>query len=264
MPDCASIDPLITPYVDGDIGASERQLVDQHVRACPPCHSRMAAERAVHELMRNRRAELAGETASSALRERCAALKCLSATVSGGGPSATWRTKLAPLVPLALAASVIVVVGAASVYVLTGRSSELLAAELTADHVKCFGVSPSLKPVSDPASIEREMVSVFNWHLPSAEAAAAAGMELLDARICLYGRGRAAHVMYRHNGQPVSVFMIPGTSRPEAVVDLMGHESSVWSSDGRTFVLVAREPEGQAAAVADFSRMTKAVHVAVH
>ena len=33
MPDCASIDPLITPYVDGDIGAPERRLVDEHVRA---------------------------------------------------------------------------------------------------------------------------------------------------------------------------------------------------------------------------------------
>ena len=68
-------------------------------------------------------------------------------------------------------------------------------------------------------------------------------MELLGARVCLYGRGLAAHLMYRHNGQPVSVFMIPKTSRSEAVVDVMGHEAAIWSTGGRTFVLVAREPE---------------------
>ena len=37
MSDCTSIDPLITPYVDGDISAAERQRVDAHVRGCPPC-----------------------------------------------------------------------------------------------------------------------------------------------------------------------------------------------------------------------------------
>ena len=46
MSDCQSIDPLITPYVDGDIDAAERGRVDDHVRRCPPCHSRVTSERA--------------------------------------------------------------------------------------------------------------------------------------------------------------------------------------------------------------------------
>jgi hypothetical protein len=94
--------------------------------------------------------------------------------------------------------------------------------------------------------------------MPLPEAAQRAGMELLGARVCLYGRGLAAHIMYRHNGQPVSVYMIPKMTRSDAVVDIMGHEAAIWSSGGRTFVLVAREPE------ADVERMTAVIQTALH
>lgn len=262
MPDCTSIDSLITPYIDGDIGASERRLVDDHVRACAPCHSRVAAERAVHELMQTRRAALASDTASAALRDRCAALQRIAFSGPGDAASAkAWRVRLAPL---ALAAGVVMAAGVASVYLLTDRSSQLLAAELTADHVKCFGMSSILHADADPASAERTMATTFGWHMPLADAAAGAGMELLGARVCLYGRGLAAHLMYRHNGQPVSVFMIPKSSRAETVVGVMGHEAAIWSTGGRTFVLVAREPKDQAGAAADLSRMTAVVQAALH
>src|SRR5436190_1432172 len=137
MSECRSIDPFITPYVDGDIGAAERLRVETHVRACPPCHSRVASERAVRELMRVKRAELA------------------------------------------------------------------------ADHVKCFGVMNTLLGTNaDAAMIERAMKEMFGWQMHVPESAGV-GLELVGARPCLYGKGRAAHLMYRHHGQPVSVFMLP-------------------------------------------------------
>jgi anti-sigma factor RsiW len=262
MPDCASIDALVTPYVDGDLGAPERRLVDDHVRACALCHSRLAAERAVCELMRSRRGALAGGAASPGLHERCAAMRTLSAISPSAAVAArAWRERL---MPLAIAAGLLVAAGA-SVYLLTDRSSQLLAAELTADHVKCFGMKSVLRPVADPSEAERKMASTFGWHMPLPDAAAAAGLELLGARVCLYGRGLAAHLMYRHNGQPVSVFMIPEQARAQGtVVDVMGHEAAIWSKDGRTFVLVAREPEQGAAAAADLSHMTAVIQAALH
>ena len=262
MPDCASIDPLVTPYVDGGLEASERRLVDDHVRACAPCHSRVAAERAVHELMRTRRAEIAGDTASAALRQRCAALRRLSGGGAAGAAAAKpWRERLAPL---AMAAGIVLAAGGGSLYVMTQRSSHLLAAELTADHLKCFGMKSVLHVAANPEEAERTMESTFGWHMPLPEAAAQAGIQLLGARVCLYGRGLAAHLMYSHNGQPVSVFMIPEMSRTQAVVDVMGHEAAIWSRDGRTFVLVAREPDNQTEAAADLSRMTAVVQAALH
>ena len=167
MPDCTSIDSLITPYVDGNIGAPERRLVDEHVRRCPPCYSRVSAERAVFELMRTRRDELASVTASPALRDRCEALRRLSsAAAAGAGAAKAWRTRLAPL---AVAAGVVAAAGAASIYLLTERSSSLLAAELTADDVKCFALNGALHTHDDAPTVESSMLSGFGWqmHLPA-------------------------------------------------------------------------------------------------
>jgi anti-sigma factor RsiW len=246
MSDCLRIDPLITPYVDGDIAAGDRRLVDAHVRACPPCHSRVAAERAVRELLHTRRASLSSEAASAALRERCAALR--AAGVDGRHRGAVaWRVRL---MPVAVAATLVLVVAGAFVYVSTGRSTRLLAAELTADHVKCFGVINALLGTSpDRVAIESSMASTFGWQLHMPDGSGASGFELVGARPCLYAKGKMAHLMYRHNGHPMSVFMIPNMTRPDVpgvkneIVDVMGHEAVVWSVGGRTFVLVAREPE---------------------
>jgi anti-sigma factor RsiW len=263
MSDCSSIDPLVTPYIDGNAGAADRQLVDAHVRVCAPCHSRVAAEQAVRDLLHARRASLTAASASAGLRDRCAALGSPSVQGSQHGVTTTigWRVRLAPL---ALAATVVIVVGGAFVYVSTDRSTRVLAAELTADHVKCFGVMNALLGTSaDRVTIERAMASTFGWQMRLPDTTGGPGLELVGARPCLYAKGKVAHLMYRHNGHPVSVFMIPAMARPgvpgtpgikDEVVDVMGHEATVWSSGGRTFVVVAREPEADIAQVVSFVR----------
>jgi anti-sigma factor RsiW len=256
MSDCTSIDLLITPYVDDDIDAAERRRVDEHVRRCPPCHSRVAAERAVRHLMHDRRAEIARQTASPELLARCLALRAVRAA----GPARTWRGRMKPF---AIAAGLVLVVGGAFVFEATERSTRLLAAELTADHVKCFGMNALLGTNADAAAIERAMASTFGWdmHVPESQDA---GLELVGARPCFYGKGKAAHLMYRHHGQPLSVFMLPQFTRPghsesnPEMVDMMGHEAAVWSQGGRTFVLIAKEPEQE------MSRVISVVQSALH
>jgi anti-sigma factor RsiW len=260
MSDCSSIDPLITPYIDDDIGAAERQRVDAHVRVCAPCHSRVAAEQAVRDLMRARRAALLSECASAALRDRCAGLGSANARALHAGASAIGRH--GRTTPLAFAAALMLVVGAAVLYVSTDQSTGVLAAELTVDHVKCFGVMNTLVgTTADRLTIEHAMASTFGWQMHLPDTTLSAGLELVGARPCLYAKGKVAHLMYRHNGHPVSVFMIPGVVRSAAattptikdeVVDVMGHEATVWSSGGRTFVVVAREPEADVAQVVSF------------
>jgi anti-sigma factor RsiW len=250
MSDCTTIETLITPYVDGDIDDPGRLRVDDHVRRCPPCHSRVAAERAVRDLMRVKRAEISGDVASADLRARCLALR--AAKAAGVSGLHIWRARMKPL---AIAAGLIVVAGGAFVYQATDRSTRVLAAELTADHVKCFGVMNTLLGTNpDAAVIERAMASTFGWQMHAADESGA-GLELVGARACLYAKGRAAHLMYRHNGRPLSVFMLPQLQRPgqsgdnAEMVDVFGHEAAVWSQGGRTFVLIAREPEADVAHV---------------
>src|SRR3954454_16829692 len=74
MPNCHLIDPLVTPFIDGQLPDSDRRLVEDHLSAAPPCHSRVPAERAVHELIRARKPTLCAVAAPAAVHRRCAAL----------------------------------------------------------------------------------------------------------------------------------------------------------------------------------------------
>src|SRR5215470_6813796 len=74
MLDCQSVERLATPYVDGELAAFEQEAVDIHLRRCPPCHSRIAAERAVRELIHEQKSALRVECASPMLHRRCADL----------------------------------------------------------------------------------------------------------------------------------------------------------------------------------------------
>jgi anti-sigma factor RsiW len=96
------------------------------------------------------------------------------------------------------------------------------------------------------------MASHFGWtlHLPADPEQA--GLELVGARPCLYGEGRVAHLMYRHHGVPVSIFMLPRSIRPQELLEVMGHEAAVWTVGQRTFVLVAQEPRDEVERMASY------------
>ena len=172
-----------------------------------------------------------------------------AADAAPGFRPARWRARVAPL---ALAASLVLILGGTFVYELTDRSTRVLAAELTADHVKCFGLNAILGTHEEPASVERSMASGFGWRMRLPAQPDGAGLELVGARPCLYSEGRVAHIMYRHRGRPVSVFMLPKKTRAEELIEVMGHEAVVWSAGDRTFVLIANEPRAEVAELASF------------
>ena len=58
--------------------------------------------------------------------------------------------------------------------------------------------------------------------------------------------------MYRHQGRPVSVFMLPDDVRKEEIVEVLGHRAAIWSVGGRTFVLVGSEPHEELERMASF------------
>jgi anti-sigma factor RsiW len=265
MLSCQSIDPLVTPFVDGELSDADRRLVDDHLRACAPCHGRVLAEQTVHTLIRGRAAALKAP-APEPLRARCRDLVAHSDAAALSHPRSapdhaspphaiaprrTWPTRIAPY---ALAASLVLVVGGAFVYQSTNGSIRVLAAELTADHVKCFALNSALGTRQMAAAVESSMASGFDWRMQLPENPASAGLELVGARPCLYGAGKAAHIMYRHEGRPVSLFMLPKTSRAEQLVRVLGHEAAIWCVGNRTFVLVAREPRPEVERMASFVR----------
>ena len=242
--DCSTLETQATPYIDGDIAPEAREAVESHLRVCSPCHARVAAERSVRELIRARRGALTCQCAPAALRVRCA-----GRAIAAGRP-APWRTRVVPFV---LAAGVLLVVGGTFVNQIADRSSRVLIAELAADHLKCLALNGVLRvDHTPPAAVEISMRSSFGWDVQLPQHPERAGLELVAFRPCLYGKGRIAHLMYRSEGRAVSVFMLPKTTRPTEFVDALGYQAAIWSTGGRTFVVMARGPRPEVQRIAAF------------
>lgn len=259
MSSCTSIDPLVTPYVDGEIPSRDRQLVEEHLQVCASCRSRVEAERTVSGLLRTRRAELCADRAPDGLRTRCLSLqrgRPIAHQIVPFVPKSqprSWRDRMPRF---AVAATILLALGGVAAYRATIGATQAIAAELTADHLKCFMMNRVLGTHDTQEEAEAYLRSTFNWQAELPDHPSDADMELVGSRWCLYEHGKVAHVMYKHNGLPVSIFMLPGTSRERSLTRALGHDAVVWADGQRTFVLVAKAPRPEIQKVASFVQHT--------
>lgn len=235
MDDCRRTGERLTPYVDEALPPGERSEVERHLNDCPPCHRSAVRERGGRALVRERAGRLRQAPLPPGLRSRCEALARDHSRVRA---VASWRARL---VPATLIATLVIFSGLALLSVATRRSAALLAAQLTADHVKCFKVfDPGGE--ADARQVEQELESRYGWDMHVPPSSPEHDVRLVTGRRCLYADGTVPHVMYRFAGSaPVSLFRLEGVTRDEADVTTMGHRSRIWSRGGNTYVLVAPE-----------------------
>jgi anti-sigma factor (TIGR02949 family) len=227
MPSCREIDPLVTPYVDGEATADERAVLFAHLSACPPCRERAEAEAAARDALRS---GVWRPCAPEQLRRRCR----LAATPMGRMISTH------SISSLSMVAALVIVGGGVSVYGLTRFSPAVLAAQLTLDHAKCFAIHSSRDPI-DAKSAADQFEHAHGWRLRLPQTPPADGLELVGVRQCFCGEGPAVHVMYRYQGQPLSLYVLHDTIRPPASTEAFGHDAVMWSKDGSTYVLLGTE-----------------------
>jgi hypothetical protein len=202
------------------------------------------AEQSGRRLLRHSASQLLSEPLPPGLRGRCEALARTpheSATgVSRFGP--WWRVQLVPVILTV----VVMIFGASAFFSLaTRRSDALLAAQLTADHSKCFKLFAPPNGVSaDARNIERMISEQYGWNVHVPASSVEDDIQLIGVRKCLYGDGLVPHVMYRVHGQDVSLFVLAGTERKADELVTLGHRSQIWSRDGTTFVLVSAADAG--------------------
>jgi anti-sigma factor RsiW len=225
---------MFAPYVDGAAEPDQRAAVDAHLTRCPPCRDRVSMERAAHEVVCARRETLRGH-ASHELKHRCAARRGAAAPPAKRGFIRT------TLVPLSLAASVLLV--ATVLFAFFGRSVEVLAAQLAADHIKCFQFSSSSPAHADAQLLSREWVNTRGWSIHIPPSARDYGLELVGLRRCGSTDGITAHMMYKWRGAPLSVYVLNSESRHapghEEFVDTLGERAVIWKQEGRTYAVVA-------------------------
>lgn len=258
MSDCTSIDPLVTPYIDGELLDSERRVVEAHLERCPPCRTRVSAERSACDLLKSRKAELCRTLlAPPALRAHCASARPQPGVVPFRPPPPMSAARPFRVRRLAVAATFLLMIAGGLAYRATLGATEAMAAELAADHVKCFMLNTVLRTHESISDVEAYLRSGFAWEaeLPPAGAHPVADRDTLDivgARPCFYEHGKVAHIMYRHRGVPVSVFMLPGAHHEHELVHVFGHEAVIWADAHRTFVLIAKAPRAEVEKVAAF------------
>ena len=120
----------------------------------------------------------------------------------------------------------------------TADGSRISAAQLTADHSRCFKLFAPPDGVSLNASdVERMLSEQHGWNVHVPPSSPAIGLELVGARRCMYGETAIPHVMYRAHGQEMSLFVLAGETRKAADLVALDHRSSMWARDGTTFVL---------------------------
>jgi len=238
MHSCRDVEPLLTPYVDGEAAAAQRTAVDTHLHRCGHCRDLVAVERAARDVMATRRAELR-ERASDSLHEKCAA-------------HAAWnrhRGRAMPVIrrwlPLSVAATLFLAVAAVFVLGLNNKV-QALAVQMTLDHVKCARFADTSAPV-DAVSAGQQWEGTYGWPLRVPASSPSTGLELRAVRRCAVTDGRVAHLMYDWRGEPLSVYVLPEKvmAEPEQFVERFSHDSILWSQNGRTYVVLShgRRPD---------------------
>jgi anti-sigma factor RsiW len=248
MPACQELEALVTACIDGVATADERRMVDVHLGQCPSCRRRAEVEGAARTLVRTRAARVFRTEAPPVLIERCRALS--TSSEAAAGTPAGWRAGVAR-VPLA--AGVVLAI-AAALYALTASSTTTLAAQLTLDHIKCFTLTGDPNAPVRAEAVETQLRERYGWTVDVPGDSEANQLKLMGGRRCLYGEGTIAHVLYRHNGAPLSLFMLPEKVRPSEIVEVMGHAAIIWSQNQRTFVLLGGEPKPEMEKIARYIR----------
>jgi anti-sigma factor RsiW len=236
MASCQDVDRLLTPYLDAEVEAADRQAIERHLRVCPPCGARAAVEGTARRVVMVKAATLSAR-APDALRQRCAAL----AQTRRQQP--WWSVPGWRVVGLGTASLVVAALAVTITYGIVTNSPTLLVAELTLDHLKCFALFEPRVTHADSASVASQLQADYGWQLAIPASLPSERLMLLGARRCFSTDGKVAHVLYRHGGRPVSLFMMPRTSREAARVAMAGHVARIWSRDATTYVLLGSESE---------------------
>ena len=226
------MDLLLAAYVDGIAEPDDRRFVEAHLSECAACREDVARQTAVRQLLAAQ-----GRTASEAvppgLETRVAARLAAERPPAEVG---AWGVRLSAF---SAAALVVLAAGALLLPVVTSRSTVVLAAQLALDHLKCFVLEPhDHGETVTVADAEAELKTDYGWDLAVPATGGAPDGQLVAVRRCLYGDGRAAHVLYLVGGEAVSLFILPGLERPVEELTVLGQDNVVWNRDGRTYVLV--------------------------
>ncbi len=264
MKSCHDVDAIMTAYIDGESEPQETAAVDSHLAVCPPCRDRAMAEQAIRDVMRGRASRL-GERASPALRARCVAATPESPTarqastpppglMTGPGiQSSQGRYRsVRGWVPLSMAATVLLAIGAVFFVGQDQKLEAAFAAQLAIDHDRCF---QDLDPATAEIDEQRaERLLARDFGLDVTVPGESDDFDVVDVRKCLYDEGQMAHLLCEWRGERVSLFIVPDRADREHDLEIVDHDAVIWSQNGNTYVLVTEKGPVELGPLTDYVR----------
>jgi len=241
MKNCREVEPLMAPYVDGDVPTADRAGIDAHLEKCPACRDDVDAQRAVKAAIHARRTELRG-CATSSLRERCAEHAASVSPVVSAFRRTSDRSGLSRTLlrraPLAAAATILLAFAGVFAFGLNNKV-QALAFQMTLDHLACTRFHGSPSP-ADAKVAGQQWNARFGWPLTVPPSSDPPGIELRVVRRCGVTDGRVAHLIYQWRGEPLSLYVLPSKALEEATeIERFGHDNVMWTQNGRTYVVLA-------------------------
>ena len=230
MGDCQRIADRLAAYVDGVLPTGEKAEVERHLGACPPCRTAEQRERGGRDVVRACARDLSAVALPPGLRTRCEALTHGHATPPVHAGLFSRFTPLTAVMTL--------VIGFFLFSLATHRFDTVLAAQLTADHAKCFKLFAGGNAAADAHGVEQMLKANYGWDVHVPPSSSASGIRLLGARRCLYADGSLPHVMYDAGGHDMSLYLLDDVTRPAAELVSLGHRYRSWVSGDKTYVLV--------------------------
>jgi hypothetical protein len=151
-----------------------------------------------------------------------------------------------------MAATVLLAVGAVFLFGQNKQLEAAFAAQLAIDHDRCFS---QVEEIAAGFDQERaQVVLADELGINAMVPAESVDFDLLDVRQCLYDEGAMAHVLCEWRGQPVSLFVVPGRSDREQILEIVGHDAVIWSEGDNAYVLVAEPGPVEIGQVAEYVR----------
>ena len=233
MSGCHEIRATLAAYVDGELTATDKIVVERHLVACADCRTAGERERRTGDLVRKgaERYPLAPHLAAR-LREALAA-----APAARPQPHSVLRRA-----PWAIAASLAVALLAIGLPLLSPNAPTIdsIGRDVVTAHVRGL-VSDRL---TDVASSDRHTVKPwFNGKLelsPPVEDLAADGYALVGGRLDYIGEHPAAALIYRHRQHVITLFVsVENRDVAIARTDRRGYNVQHWAERGMDFWAVS-------------------------
>jgi mycothiol system anti-sigma-R factor len=228
---CREVEASLGPYLDSELDGAAAAAVAAHLETCTACAAQLERQRTLRAAIR---AELPPYRAPDVLRARVLDAVREAAPRAGARRAASWR-------PLAVAASVVLVV-AGTWKVATDRAAATLRTEeVLAAHVR------SLMPghLTDVTSTDQHTVKPwFDGRLdfsPPVVDEAAEGFPLIGGRLDYLGDRPVAALVYGRRLHRINVFVWPdrvGSGGP-AHAERNGYFLEHWQRGGMTFWVVS-------------------------